>query len=132
MVIATCPIWIEIIYDKWLWKNDKDDKPISTILRAVFFILISIFFWAVDVAAIWQGGVLAFGMHLLFFDYSLNLGRGLNFFYHSEKDLWNRVPFYGELFIKLVIAYSCWVAFFHLSWITDGDTPVKLYEYFMF
>ena len=129
-----------------MWANGKDDKPSSTIARWVYFICIGIFFWAIDMSAIWQGIVAAFGMHLLFFDYSLNLVRGKAFFYHGVNDYWiniklwskrialpaDAIPWYGELFGKLVIAYSCWIAFFHLSWITIGDYPKDLIDYFMF
>ena len=29
----------EIMFDKWFWKNDKPDKPISTIIRSAILIL---------------------------------------------------------------------------------------------
>ena len=32
-------IVFEIMFDKWFWKNDKPDKPISTIVRSAILIL---------------------------------------------------------------------------------------------
>ena len=132
--IVLTPIILEIIYDKWMWSQGKDDKPTSTIARIVYFIFIGIFFSALDIATVWQGALYAFGVHFLCFDFILNITREKSPWYHSKAD---KETFYGfiyryptiEYFFKFIVYYSTWAAFYHLNWIT-GDYPTKLIEYF--
>lgn len=69
---------LEILYDKWMWSQGKDDKPISTILRAVLMVasalaisLIAGFVW-LDALKIFS---VIFCTHFLLFDFALNVVR---------------------------------------------------------
>ena len=138
MLIPFLPVVGEIAFDHWRWKNGKDDKPLSTYLRVVAFVFLAIgMAFIVGVGNAWvvliTAGIFLFATHLLFFDYSLNVTRkGKHIFYHADGELWNVAPWYGELFIKLVVYWSAWVAFFHWNWVCCGEYPTKLIEYFMF
>ena len=39
LIAGVTLVILEILFDHWMWRNEKDDKPISTILRGVLLIL---------------------------------------------------------------------------------------------
>ncbi|MCK5611339.1 hypothetical protein KAR91_56235 [Candidatus Pacearchaeota archaeon] len=68
---------LEILFDHWMWRNDKDDKPASTILRGVLLILFGcvvliisndVRFTAVTVLA-------TIAVFVTLFDFSLNVSK---------------------------------------------------------
>ena len=138
LLIALIPVFAEIAFDKYRWKKGLNDKPLSTYLRVGVFIILSfVMAWLAPqdsyIRSLITGGLFLFGTHLLFFDWTLNMFRKprMPLFHHSRKDIWYKVPFYGEVFIKAVVAYSFWAMYFHWDWIM-GNTPTKLIEYFKF
>lgn len=139
LLIAFVIIVEEILYDHACWRKGLDDKPVSTIVRVIAFIVFSpVLVVMYPTPELWYGfnlltaGLFLFGTHLLFFDFSLNLTRkGKGFFYHKKGEIWYGIPPIGELFIKAVLAWAFWIAFFHWNWI-QGDFPETLIEFFMF
>lgn len=69
---------LEILYDKWMWKQGKDDKPVSTILRAVLMIASALAI-ALIAGFTWLNTLTIFGVifstHFLLFDFVLNVVR---------------------------------------------------------
>lgn len=138
IILSLLPIPAEIAFDKWRWKQDKDDKPLSTYLRIGLFIIL-----AIIIALIMPGtflitaitaGLYLFSTHLLLFNPLLNLARpGVKLSYRKEGEFWTeRTPIFGEYFIKLVFQYATWATLFHWDWVCCYGYPDKLIEYFMF
>lgn len=69
---------LEILYDKWMWKQGKDDKPVSTILRVVLMVA-SAFTISLIGGFTWLNTLTIFGVifstHFLLFDFVLNVVR---------------------------------------------------------
>lgn len=69
---------LEILYDKWRWKQGKDDKPVSTILRAILMV-VSAFTISLIGGFTWLKTLTIFGVifstHFFLFDFVLNVVR---------------------------------------------------------
>jgi hypothetical protein len=157
ILITFIPVIAEIFFDKWRWSKGLDDKPISTYLRGILFIIIAVIlgfiykdtpFWHTCIA----GLALVVTTHGVFFDNFLNFARNPRkpFFYHPAKkkggifnmifyhiaSFWNmlanRVHWTTEVFVKFIWYYSVWTSFFHWEWVAYGNTPIKLLDYFNF
>jgi len=80
ILIALAIVTAEIIYDKWRWSQGKDDKPVSTWLRAGLIALygIIIFIWTKDIIYASQCVAVIVSTFFLTFDFSLNVVRWKN------------------------------------------------------
>jgi hypothetical protein len=69
---------LEILFDKWRWSQGKDDKPLSTILRA-FLMILSAFAISLISGFTWINTLTIFGVifstHFFLFDFVLNVVR---------------------------------------------------------
>ena len=142
LLILMLPIPLEIIYDRWCWKTGRDDKPSSTIMRVLAFILLSFvatymlqglgFNWT-TLAYLITGGLAGFGLHYLLFNYSLNVARpDKKISYRKEGELLTPLFWAFELGLRLWVAYVAVLSFFKWEWIADSvPQGTKLYEYFV-
>ena len=118
IILVFSPVILEIIYDLIRFANNKTDKPLSTIFRGVYMVLLAIAFQAMDYNSWWQTLILLVFVHLAFFDWLLNLVRGKDMFYHSDKGtdrIYSRIPWYAEIFFKLLFLYSAIVVYMRLD-----------------
>lgn len=66
----------EIIVDKKVfWANLKNDKPITTILRVIPFLLLGIVYTFIDVGMAVRGVLLSYATFFMLFDWTLNCSR---------------------------------------------------------
>lgn len=134
MLVALVPVGIEVILDISLWKDGRDDKPISTIFRSLLMFAIALAFAITGISTAWQTMVLLAGTHFLFFDYTLNLVRFKKiqrWSYYAEREIFYHLGWAVGLGVKLLVFYSAWATFFHLDWL-HGNYPDRLIEFFMF
>jgi len=72
----------EIMFDKWFWKNNKPDKPISTIIRSAILILFGCL--VLIISGDWYFALFATlstaAVFFLLFDFTLNV------------TVWNKLP----------------------------------------
>ena len=140
LLLMTLPVVAEVLTDKRLWSRMRDDKPLSTILRGVYFAALAVAFSFMGWAMWWQTLILASVTHTLLFDTAINIFREDRkpLFYHSKYGWWDK--FWGwavsihwgvEVGLKLWLYYVGWIFFFHFEWV-QGDYPSRLIEYFMF
>jgi len=142
LLILMIPIPLEIWYDRYCWRTGRDDKPASTTLRVLAFILLSFlatfmlqglgFDWT-TLAYLITGGLAGFGLHFLLFNYSLNAARkGVKISFRKEGELLTPLWWVYELGIRMWVAYVTVLAFFHWEWVAVGvPQGTKLYEYFI-
>lgn len=138
--LSTVPI--EIIFDKAMWREGLNDKPLSTYLRIGSFIILAIIFTFMTHQFAWSwetlrvlvaGGVFAFSVHWLFFDNVMNMTRkGIKWNYQKKGDFMWKLHWIFKILLKLWTAWVSWLFFFHWDWICCMGYPEKLIEYFQF
>ncbi len=103
LIAGVTLVILEILFDHWMWKKEKDDKPISTILRGVLLILFGCVILIVsgDVRLAIITTLATAGVFITLFDFSLNVSKWdklpVPFYrpFHSEerrlkKEGWSR------------------------------------------
>jgi len=77
ILIALAIVIAEIIYDKWRWSQGKNDKPVSTILRAGLIALYGIIIYLVtkDINYTLRCLAVIVAVFFLVFDFALNVSR---------------------------------------------------------
>jgi hypothetical protein len=107
----------EVFMDIWLWGKDRDDKPITELIRAALTLIIAGAFRELFDIELWKSCLVIIGVYM-WFDNILNHYRGLDWRYHPPKNRWER--FWGGLnnftyiiLRSLILIISC-VLFFLL------------------
>ena len=132
LILAFLPIVVEVPIDKKLWKEGKNDKPLTTILRYIVFLGLATILGTFGVMDWWQAFILLVAIHATFFDAAINkfnIKKGI--FYHPDTHWWDRIwggiassrfgkPTY--VFMRLLILYTGWAIAFHWDWVM-GDYP---------
>jgi len=119
-LILLAPIAIEIAVDIWLFSKGKTDKPLTTIARVPAFILFGIINDWAGFNTWWQSSIYILFLHILIFDYALNLVRGKHFFYHPPiSNIWDEFMykidgFYG-LLLRVFVWFWGWGLYYHID-----------------
>lgn len=113
----------------WDLKTIKSGKEIrhGYHLAVSAMIMLAVSYLAVRLGnyhAIWQPYALSVGIFGLFFDYALNILRGLNWYYIDDEPesswtdkQWSKAGVWGTLFIKLWVAGVCFSICYFSSYI---------------
>ena len=114
-------LFIEIIFDLVMWLSGKSDKPASTILRGIG-ILVLIYIGEMGGIQWWRTLVFSVCWYAGFFDYAINIVRGLNPWHvGNKKFLYERVRAkmgpWIELFIKIWLVIVGYSVMFKSHWI---------------
>ena len=118
IILILSPILLEIAFDIWRWSQNKSDKPVSTIFRGVYFVLLAVLFHVLGYNTWWQTLILLIFTHLFFFDFILNIIRNKPFFYHSNSgfdQIYARIPPIAEILLKSVFLYSAYFVYADLD-----------------
>jgi len=147
LVLGFLPIVAEVELDRKLWREGKDDKPLSTILRYVFMAGLSIVFLIFGILTWWQAFIFMVFTHAAFFDSAINvfaLKQGV--FYHPDTNWWDRIwggiasMRFGKIIYVFLRLWIYWVGFLlSFKWdlvqgnyITEGTWWEKISQFFMF
>jgi hypothetical protein len=122
IILVILPVPLEIYYDINRWNDGKSDKPISTILRGIAFLLIGMINdWVLHNNTWWQTAILCIGVHFMLFDYSLNLIRHKPIFHHSGKGfdrIWNVIPNFFNPIVRAIVLYTTYIIFSRIDLIS--------------
>lgn len=77
LIAGVTLVILEILFDHWMWRNEKDDKPISTILRGVLLILFGcvVLIISNDVRLTVVTVLATAAVFITLFDFSLNVSK---------------------------------------------------------
>jgi len=129
MLLLVIPLGLRLWWDYHTIVNQKKEvnHAAHTILTGVMMAVVSVFDWALGPTKFYfQPLILSFGVFVLFFDYALNLLRGLNWWYVDEgldgkQSLTDRIytmlPWYGILFLKFWIFLLGFSVYFFISYV---------------
>jgi len=123
MFMAIIPIYQEISFDKWRWRDNKDDKPVSTYIRITLFVVLGLVTgFILDgpyLLVAFLAGLFFFASHWLFFDPCLNISRKprLPMFQRKEGEMWHGKPYIMEYTAKIWTFYVTWLLLFHWEFV---------------
>ena len=115
-VLLMSPTWLEaFVIDPLFWKHGKDDKPVSTYLRGVLMLIVSI---GVDFPVHYSKWYWALGIvitfHILMFALLINLKlkRSIDYLGGNKYDQWiKRIPLWFRLVISGILLIGSVILF---------------------